>query len=128
MNEHGSQSIRGIAAFNSVSEQWSALGKGAEGGLFYALLVAPRDIWALPVAPQASPVAPRPHDSDPLRWRSFGSLDGAVHALAALNGWLYAGGDFRVASRSFDGSGVARHSFPNAHSLAAFAFLILQRH
>lgn len=163
MNEHGPQSIRGIAAFDSVSEQWSALGKGAEGGLVYALLVAPRDIWASP-----SPVAP--HDSDPLRapgdttsgisdssellfaagdfkiaggeraggiavwlvreriWRSFGSLDGAVHALAALDGWLYAGGDFRVASGSLDGSGVARHPFPNAQSLAAFEFLILQRH
>lgn len=40
-------------------------------------------------------------------WRRMGSLNGAVYALASLDGWLYAGGDFHVAGGSRDGSSVA---------------------
>jgi hypothetical protein len=40
-------------------------------------------------------------------WHSIGVLDGAVYALAVLDGWVYAGGDFLVAGGSRDGSAVA---------------------
>ena len=40
-------------------------------------------------------------------WHSLGVLDGAVYALASLDGWVYAGGDFQVAGGSLDGSVVA---------------------
>ena len=46
-------------------------------------------------------------DSRRQTWHSLGVLDGAVYALAALDGWVYAGGDFEVSGGSLDGSVVA---------------------
>jgi hypothetical protein len=52
---------------------------------------------------------------DGSQWRSFGNLDGSVHALAYLSGWVYVGGSFTQiqygvgVGKSLGVDNIARH-------------------
>jgi len=76
--------IRGVAAYDAVSGQWSALGAGIQNGFVYALLLGPLEIWT------------SAHEGT-TRHQHDASLDDPPGELGAEEALLFAGGDFRMA-------------------------------
>jgi len=81
---HSGHQIRGVAAYDAIAEQWSALGAGIQNGFVYALLLAPLEIWTS--AREGTTV----HRPD-------ASLNDTPEELVAEEALLFAGGDFRMA-------------------------------